>query len=395
MITITRSSDCCGCNACAQRCPKKCITLIADHEGFLYPQINIDSCIDCGLCEKVCPIINSKKQSLPPEKVIAAINPDENIRMNSSSGGVFSLLAEQIIKENGVVFGAKFNDNWQIVHDYTDTIDGLDNFRGAKYVQSKIGNSFILAEKFLQDGRKVLFSGTPCQIAGLKLYLKKEYINLFTVDIICHGVPSPKIWDLYLRSIYKDVTNIKKINFRDKASGWKNYKFHIEYNPIVKNSSNSIIKDFNEPFYKNIYMKGFLSNLYLRPSCHKCPCKPGKYRSDMTIADFWGADIENPEMDDDKGLSLILCHSEKASYFKFIRSKEISYQTVLKYNPSVEINMPPHAKRDFFFNEVNINNVIYLIQQLTRPSLKQKITNNRFINKLKFIYKKWLQNDRK
>lgn len=394
MITITRSSDCCGCNACAQRCPKKCITLIADHEGFLYPQINIDSCIDCGLCEKVCPIINSKKQSLPPEKVIAAINPDENIRMNSSSGGVFSLLAEQIIKENGVVFGAKFDDNWQIVHDYTDTIDGLDNFRGAKYVQSKIGNSFILAEKFLQDGRKVLFSGTPCQIAGLKLYLKKEYINLFTVDIICHGVPSPKIWDLYLRSIYKDVTNIKKINFRDKASGWKNYKFHIEYNPIVKNSSNSIIKDFNEPFYKNIYMKGFLSNLYLRPSCHKCPCKPGKYRSDMTIADFWGADIENPEMDDDKGLSLILCHSEKASYFKFIRSKEISYQTVLKYNPSVEINMPPHAKRDFFFNEVNINNVIYLIQQLTRPSLKQKITNNRFINKLKFIYKKWLQNDR-
>ena len=394
MITITRSSDCCGCNACAQRCPKKCITLIADHEGFLYPQINIDSCIDCGLCEKVCPIINSKKQSLPPEKVIAAINPDENIRMNSSSGGVFSLLAEQIIKENGVVFGAKFDDNWQIVHDYTDTIDGLDNFRGAKYVQSKIGNSFILAEKFLQDGRKVLFSGTPCQIAGLKLYLKKEYINLFTVDIICHGVPSPKIWDLYLRSIYKDVTNIKKINFRDKASGWKNYKFHIEYNPIVKNSSNSIIKDFNEPFYKNIYMKGFLSNLYLRPSCHKCPCKPGKYRSDMTIADFWGADIENPEMDDDKGLSLILCHSEKASYFKFIRSKEISYQTVLKYNPSVEINMPPHAKRDFFFNEVNINNVIYLIQHLTRPSLKQKITNNRFINKLKFIYKKWLQNDR-
>lgn len=394
MITITRSSDCCGCNACAQRCPKKCITLIADHEGFLYPQINIDSCIDCGLCEKVCPIINSKKQSLPPEKVIAAINPDENIRMNSSSGGVFSLLAEQIIKENGVVFGAKFDDNWQIVHDYTDTIDGLDNFRGAKYVQSKIGNSFILAEKFLQDGRKVLFSGTPCQIAGLKLYLKKEYINLFTVDIICHGVPSPKIWDLYLRSIYKDVTNIKKINFRDKASGWKNYKFHIEYNPIVKNSSNNIIKDFNEPFYKNIYMKGFLSNLYLRPSCHKCPCKPGKYRSDMTIADFWGADIENPEMDDDKGLSLILCHSEKASYFKFIRSKEISYQTVLKYNPSVEINMPPHAKRDFFFNEVNINNVIYLIQQLTRPSLKQKITNNRFINKLKFIYKKWLQNDR-
>lgn len=388
MITITRSSDCCGCNACAQRCPKKCITLIADHEGFLYPQINIDSCIDCGLCEKVCPIINSKKQSLPPEKVIAAINPDENIRMNSSSGGVFSLLAEQIIKENGVVFGAKFDDNWQIVHDYTDTIDGLDNFRGAKYVQSKIGNSFILAEKFLQDGRKVLFSGTPCQIAGLKLYLKKEYINLFTVDIICHGVPSPKIWDLYLRSIYKDVTNIKKINFRDKASGWKNYKFHIEYNPIVKNSSNSIIKDFNEPFYKNIYMKGFLSNLYLRPSCHKCPCKPGKYRSDMTIADFWGADIENPEMDDDKGLSLILCHSEKASYFKFIRSKEISYQTVLKYNPSVEINMPPHAKRDFFFNEVNINNVIYLIQQLTRPSLKQKITNNRFINKLKSIYKK-------
>lgn len=388
MITITRSSDCCGCNACVQRCPKKCITLIADHEGFLYPQINIESCIDCGLCEKVCPIINSKNQSLPPKKVIAAINSDENIRMNSSSGGIFSLLAEQIIKENGVVFGAKFDDNWQVVHDYTDTIDGLDNFRGAKYVQSKIGNSFILAEKFLKDGRKVLFSGTPCQIVGLKLYLKIEYINLFTVDIVCHGVPSPKIWDLYLRSIYKDVTNIKKINFRDKASGWKNYKFHIEYNPIVNNSPSSMIKEFNEPFYKNIYMRGFLSNLYLRPSCHKCPCKPGKYRSDMTIADFWGADIENPEMDDDKGLSLILYHSEKASYFNIINSKEISYQTILKYNSTVELDTLPHARRDFFFNEVNINNVIDLIQQLTKTSLKQKFTKNKLAIKLKFFCKK-------
>lgn len=390
MITITRSSDCCGCNACAQRCPKKCITLIADHEGFLYPQIKTDLCIDCGLCEKVCPIINSSQQRQTHPKVIAAINPNENIRMNSSSGGIFSLLAEQIIKEKGVVFGAKFDNNWEVVHDYTETIDGLAKFRGAKYVQSKIGNSFIIAEKFLKEGKKVLFSGTPCQIAGLKLFLKKEYINLFTIDIICHGVPSPKIWNFYIRNLCKDVTNIKKINFRNKVSGWKNYNFHIEYSSVINNLQSNIIKEFNEPFYQNTYMKGFLSNLYLRPSCHKCPCKPGRYRSDMTIADYWGVNIENPEMDDDKGVSIILYHSEKISHFNVIKGKEILYQTVLKYNPSVEIDMLPHAKRDLFFKEVNINNVTYLIQQLTKPSLKQKIMNNKLINKLKIIYKKLL-----
>lgn len=388
MITITNDFDCCGCNACAQRCPKNSITLVADTEGFLYPKINAESCIDCGLCEKVCPVINSNNQSQKPFKVIAAINPNENIRKNSSSGGIFTLLAEQIIKDHGVVFGAKFDKNWQVIHDYAETTDELAKFRGSKYVQSKIGNNFILAEKFLKEGRKVLFSGTPCQIAGLKLFLRKEYTNLFTIDIICHGVPSPKIWDLYLKTICKNTKDIETINFRNKVSGWKNYSFHVEFKAKNFSKGKGAITPINQIFHNNIFMKGFLANIYLRPSCYKCPCKPGKSRSDITIGDYWGGNIQNPEMDDDKGTSIILYHSTKFSSFNFTQSKEIPYQTVLKYNPSIEYDTHPHIKRDFFFQRVNENNLNSFIQELTKPSLKQRFINNRIIRKIKSLYKK-------
>ena len=197
MIDIKEKNNCCGCSACVQICPKQCISMAADNEGFLYPQVNSAICIDCGLCEKVCPVIN---QSAPREPLVvyAAKNNNEDIRLKSSSGGIFTLLAEKVIEEGGVVFGAKFDADWNVVHDYTETIEGLAAFRGSKYVQSIIGDNFKTAKQFLNNGRKVLFSGTPCQIAGLKKYLRKEYDNLLTVDVVCHGVPSPMVWRDYL-----------------------------------------------------------------------------------------------------------------------------------------------------------------------------------------------------
>lgn len=198
MIDILDKKDCCGCSSCVQRCPKQCITLKEDNEGFLYPIVNKEICISCGLCEKVCPVL-SQGEPRKPLKVYAAKNQDEEIRRQSSSGGVFTLLAEQVIREGGVVFGAIFDENWEVKHDFAETIEGLAPFRGSKYVQSRIDDNYKKAERFLNQGRKVLFSGTPCQIAGLKRFLRNEYDNLLTVDFVCHGVPSPGVWRQYLK----------------------------------------------------------------------------------------------------------------------------------------------------------------------------------------------------
>ena len=212
MIEIKDKSQCCGCNACVQRCPKQCIAMCEDEEGFLYPEGDEAICIDCGLCENVCPVINQADARIPLQ-VYAAKNTDEKIRMHSSSGGVFSILAEQTIKQGGVVFGARFDENWEVKHDYTETIDGVSVFRGSKYVQSKTGDTFKQAEQFLKQNRKVLFSGTPCQIVALKRYLKKEYENLLLVDFICHGVPSPGVWSCFspngmpLLRVFRSETN--------------------------------------------------------------------------------------------------------------------------------------------------------------------------------------------
>lgn len=199
MINIEDKSLCCGCGACLQVCPKHCITFVQDEEGFLYPFVNEKICVDCGLCEKVCPVINQNTPCDRPLQTYAAVNKNDSKRMMSSSGAAFRSIAEIVIQDNGVVFGAKFDDDWSVIHDCTETLEGLVAFQGSKYVQSKIGDCYLRAKAYLDQGRKVLFSGTPCQIAGFNLFLRKPYSNLITVDLICHGVPSPRVWDEYLK----------------------------------------------------------------------------------------------------------------------------------------------------------------------------------------------------
>lgn len=391
MINIKEPKDCCGCNACAQRCPKHCITLQEDHEGFLYPKVDINLCIECGLCEKVCPVINQsiKKE---PLQVFAAINPDEKVRMESSSGGIFTLLAEKVIQENGVVFGARFDENWEVKHDYAETIEGLAAFRGSKYVQSRVEDNYLKAERFLKKGRKVLFSGTPCQIAGLKKFLRKEYDNLLTVDFICHGVPSPKVWRMYLDEICKNYINqgdrkscIKAINFRNKSLGWKKYSFFFKLNPTFIRQKNKPIEHL-ELFYKNSFMKGFLNDLFLRPSCYHCPSKSGKSESDITIADFWGIESLSPNMDDDKGTSLVFINTDSAKliYGRLsIHNKCMSYKDVLPYNKGLKpiLNIPP--KRSVFFSHLEKKkSICLLIEKTIIPSFIQRI-KQRIKNTLK------------
>ena len=243
MICIKDKALCCGCGACSQICPKHCIVMSQDEEGFLYPSVNKETCVDCGLCEKVCPVINQRTPHNKVQQTYAAINMTESIRMSSSSGGVFRAIADIVIQDNGVVFGARFDDDWSIIHDCTETLDGLAAFQGSKYVQSKIGDCYQRAKTYLDQGRKVLFSGTPCQIVGLNLFLRKPYSNLITVDLICHGVPSPRVWNEYLkeeiarqcnrknsvlpRPIHEKDVLVEGIAFRDKSEGWKKYSFAL------------------------------------------------------------------------------------------------------------------------------------------------------------------------
>lgn len=369
MIKPAKKEDCCGCTACAQRCPKGCITLQADSEGFSYPFVDTNLCNNCGICEKVCPVIN-QKQSHKPVKVLAAINNNEEIRLKSSSGGIFSLLAEQTLKAGGVVFGAAFNKNWEAEHIYVENAEELERLRGSKYVQSNINNSYKEAERFLKDGREVLFSGTPCQIAALKLFLRKEYKSLTTIDVVCHGTPSPKVWNMYLKEIssklLKDMPEekiqsvspmgetskscIEAISFRSKITGWKKYSFLLKLNFPNYDGKNTAV--FVEELHKNSYMQAFLNDLILRPSCYACPARDGKSGSDITLADLWGAHEICPELDDDRGLSLILIKNEEKTLPRFYY-KEINYCDAFKHNPSIETSVAEPQKRTKFFKLVD------------------------------------------
>lgn len=370
MVSIQEKQDCSGCSACAQRCPKHCITMTEDNEGFLYPVINKDNCIDCGLCEKVCHELHPYNER-EPLKVLAAINKDERVRLASSSGGIFYLLAEKTISEGGVVFGARFDENWQVLIDYAETMEGVKPFMGSKYVQARTATSYKNAERFLKQGRKVLFSGSPCQIAGLHHYLRKQYNNLTTADFVCHGVPSPKVWKLYLDEIVSAVSNVKDVNFRNKDNGWKKFNFSLSYNEGNKTISISSFHGTNH------YMRAFLNNMILRPSCYECKAKKGCSHSDITIADFWKINREIPEMDDDKGTGLVLVNTDKgqaALNWNKVKIMESSFDVAKRYNDGLSEFTKPHPKRESFFAHLHeAESVIDLINKYLRPTLKKQI----------------------
>ena len=375
MIQINDKQNCCGCYACAQKCPKQCITMTEDNEGFSYPVINEELCIDCGLCEKVCPVINQGRKRFS-RHVYAINNKNEETRRKSSSGGVFTLFSEKTISEKGVVFGAKFDNRWNVIHAYTDIQKEIEYFNGSKYVQSSIGSSYIEVEAFLRQGRKVLFSGTPCQVAGLKLFLKKEYENLRTIDFVCHGVPSPKIWQMYLNEIRikKNVKEITNIKFRDKKLGWKNFSLVINFT-----NTKGEKKEISEPVSKNIYLRGFLQDLYLRPSCHACPANCLKSNSDITLGDYWGISKFNNDIDDNKGTSLVIASTPAGeNMIEEILNKSIVYKSTfenaLASNPCLTACVPPSPKRKLFFTQLTRRNSISkLIYHTTKITLYQKI----------------------
>lgn len=347
MIEISNKEECCGCGSCVSICPKNCIHLTADAEGFLYPQVDHAVCINCGLCEKVCPLLHKAKQH-EPLAVYGAKNLDDHIRMNSSSGGLFTVLAQHVLQQQGVVYGAEMTSDLQVRHCHVATEDDLAKLRGSKYVQSIIGTAFKEAKFLLQQGRPVLFSGTPCQIAGLKGFLLKDYPQLYTVDVVCHGVPSAKVYNKHLAEIAAQAGEpVVKVRFRNKEQGWKNGRtlFYTEHGC------------FGDSKRRETYMRLFLNNVTIRPSCAACAFNNKRSMADLTIADYWGIEHQYPNFDDDKGVTLVIVNTERGrQLFDAIQEKiscmKTSFEEGAEYNVAVSKSLPLHPKRAYFFEQM-------------------------------------------
>lgn len=350
MIKIDDKNKCCGCHGCMNICAKNAITMIVDEKGFKYPKIDNSKCINCNLCEKVCPIIN-KKDNINSPTAYAAYNKDEKIRLESSSGGIFSLVANYILENDGIIFGAAFNDDFQVSHIEVNNKDELYKLRTSKYVQSSINDTYKKAKEYLNKGTVVLFTGTPCQIEGLYAFLQKKYVNLYTQDIICHGVPSPKVWQKYMEYRKKqDKNDPVRINFRQKDDGWNLYALLLQYN-------NSAYKTNHND---DLFMQAFLKNVCLRDSCYNCAFKDKHRKSDITLADFWGINNIDETMNDDKGTSLVIINSDKGKeLFNKIKdkivSKKVDFEKSIQYNQSMYKSVDiPKTRESFFENLDNL-----------------------------------------
>lgn len=359
---------CCGCTACMHICPIKCIEMKEDGEGFLYPASDMQKCINCRKCEEVCPVDNITNGNTETNTFVG-YNKDESIRKNSSSGGIFSLVAEWVLSQNGVVFGAAFDENFEVCHIAVETKEELSKLRGSKYVQSRLDNTYPLIKQYLENNRKVLFTGTGCQIAGLKKYLNKEHENLYTIDILCHGVPSPKIWKMYLEDKQEQYNSqIEKIEFRNKESGWNNFSVNIEF----WDEQRYCVK-----FYEDKFMQMFLGNIDLRPSCHNCRFKDFPRISDMTIGDSWGIENYMPDMNDDRGTSVIIVNSLKGkqmldAFMGSLNLREASLDKVLPITADSRKSVEMHPNRVKFFKGVEKDKDINTLHGYLKKSLIQK-----------------------
>lgn len=384
MINIQDKQKCCGCHACSNVCPVHAISIVVDEEGFLYPQVNKETCINCGLCEQVCPCLHDDGNHNCLEAWGAYAN-NTSMRLNSSSGGIFSLLAEKILSVGGVVCGVAMDEDcYAARHVIVDKIDDLARLRGSKYLQSVVGDTYEQIKDYLEQGRKVLFSGTPCQVSGLKGYLREDYENLLCVDVICHGAPSQKLWEKYVKSFEEKYGGkVTEVSFRHKKEGWQDFGM----NNTVGQKDVFINKDEDD------FMHLFLQDFCLRPSCYACHTKQIGYGSDLTIGDFWGVSGIAPELNDNKGTSVVVVRTKKGKQIwneieNLVVRKQIEYTQALRSNPALEKSAIRPDGRNTFFNDMPQ----MTMQQLVRKYKKVvpfKVKVKQLL--LKTSFGKWLQ----
>ena len=359
---------CTGCTACASICPQNCIVMLPDDEGFSYPTTVLEDCVNCGLCAKVCPLINDIQKGKVEPKAYAAYSKDENIRLESSSGGIFSEIAKNVLKCGGSVYGAAYNETFEVVHSCVKKEADLFKLRGAKYAQSDLGSSFKEIKGKLDGNQLVLFSGTPCQVVGLKAFLCKTYENLITIDFICHSIPSPMAWREYVK--YRSIDDNEgifpvEINLRSKETGWSNYKYSNKFEYC--NGITHICKS-GDSLYMKLFIEGFIS----RRSCGCCPFKGYNRSSDLTIGDFWGIWDVAPEMDDNKGTSVTFVHSDKGrsvweTVSSKIKYKEVTLEQASQQNPYMLVPFRDNPNRAIALREIRDGRINHCAELFAAP----------------------------
>lgn len=366
MITITDKSHCSGCTACYTACPKHAITMIPDELGFKYPNVNNELCIECGICVKACSFCNPKLNDNP--QIYAARNLEKNEIKSSRSGALFPELYKTIIKENGVVFGAAFDESLLVKHKAATVEEECISFKGSKYVQSELGDTFQSVITNLKDGKKVLFSGTPCQVSGLlRVVPSNLQRRLYTVDIICHGVPSPQLFKDYLSYIeIKYHSKVKKFNFRDKSiNGWHDHK----ESAVLENGNTLIDTTFTNLFY---------TNCFFRESCYACPFARANRVSDITLGDLWGWEqIDKSLNSDDLGISLVFVNTDKGGMLlnqskDLLLIKKIGLEQCMQRNLKAPTAIP--SFRNDILKTYSEEGFVKLIKYIFNPSFVQRLS---------------------
>lgn len=349
MISIQKQ-DCVGCNACGDVCFKQAISFVADKEGFEYPVIDKQRCVDCGLCEKVCPALHKQVRDTKKDPLVfAAYAKDESIRIDSTSGGLFSLFAKWVYKQGGYVGGAIYNEDYS-VSQIVSNQDRLDELRSSKYLQSNTENVYKQIKALLKNNEHVLFCGTPCQVVALHNFLGKDYENLVTLDFLCRGVNSPKVFQKYIRELEQEFNSkVTKIKFKAKKWGWHNFSMRINF-------ANGI--EYCQDRTHDLFFIGYLQGgCFARPSCYNCKFKSIPHISDITIGDFWGIEKLDKSMDQDKGTSVVIVNTDKGECsFNAIKTqieyKQFSVDSLLGVNTNIFKNMSPTIDRKHFFEDL-------------------------------------------
>ena len=374
-VLVLEKEKCTGCGACFNICPSGAISMQENNEGFLYPEIDEEKCTDCGLCAKSCACLNPKYENRKNPECYAFMASDEE-RMKSSSGAAFPVLAYEFIKNGGYVSGAVWNNDFGVEHIVSNNPEDIEKMRGSKYLQSDTKHCYTKIKELLNTGEKVLFTGCPCQVAGLKKYLQKDYENLFCIDIICHGVPSPKVFKKYVEEeiLQNDGEKWINTNFRDKISGWNNSSITTK---TTKNTgTNSIQTD--------TFMQAFLKNICLRQSCAVCQFATLPRQGDITIGDFWKIKNFRKKYDDKKGTSVVLLNNKKGRFLsKILKEKSILYKSI---NIKHAIIGNPNLIKPSVFHKNRKNFFLNIDKMLLRDNVDRNLNNKCDIMIINFWY---------
>lgn len=347
MIDKVKTIECAICEACSNICPRNAISFKNEVDGFYYPDVDLIKCVKCGLCEKVCPAINPlntlKRDGFPVG--YAAQSIDTEIRKKSTSGAVFYELGKYIVENGGYVCGAVFTKNYEVRHILTDSLSDLKTMRGSKYVQSKIGNIYIQIRELLKSGKTVLFCGCPCQVAALRRVVGREMSNLYTVDFVCHGIPSQSMFDSYRESLERRYSgSVTNFEFRNKKSGWHNSAVQVKFNNG---------KVYSEPYTVDPYTKSFMSGTTMKSACYTCGFKEFKSGSDIMLGDFWGSELILADWDDNTGISATIVNTNKGQALLEkvkLHKKRAQLGEIIRYNRNIVYATEANKNRSLFFN---------------------------------------------